>query len=56
MNKYECFYKGNRITVEAKSSYEAQENAKGKFRVKNGWQIAVCLAEKEGEQVAFSFA
>lgn len=48
---YVAFYKGKRIEVYAESSYKAQLAAAEKFKAKKAWEVAVVLAEKEGEPV-----
>jgi hypothetical protein len=49
MNKYECFWKSKRITVEANTTYQAQQKAQEILKVKKGYEIAVVLAEKNGQ-------
>ena len=50
MNKYECFWKSKRTTVEADSSYEAQQKAQTFFKAKKGYEITVMLVELNGKQ------
>jgi hypothetical protein len=49
MNKYECFWKAKRITVEADTSYQAQQKAQAIFKAKKGYEVAVVLAELNGQ-------
>jgi hypothetical protein len=49
MNKYECFWKSKRITVEADTSYQAQQKAQAILKAKKGYEITVMLAEKNGQ-------
>jgi hypothetical protein len=49
MNKYECFWKSKRITVEANTTYQAQQKAQEILKVKKGYEIAVVLAELNGQ-------
>ena len=49
MNKYECFWKSKRITVEAYTSYQAQQKAQEALKAKKGYEITVMLAEKNGQ-------
>lgn len=51
MNTYACFYKGRQIDVEAATTYEAQQIAAAKLKVKKAHEIAVVLAAKENEIV-----
>jgi hypothetical protein len=51
MNGYVCFYKGKRVEVYAKTSYEAQQKAAAILKVKKSYEITVVLAEKDGAQV-----
>jgi hypothetical protein len=50
MNKYECFWKSKRTTVEADSSYQAQQKAQAFFKAKKGYEITVMLVELDGKQ------
>lgn len=50
MNTYICKYKNQEVKIFAETTYQAQEDAKRAFRVKNGWEIIVMLA-KIGEVV-----
>ena len=50
MNKYECFWKTKRTTVEADTSYQAQQKAQAFFKVKKGYEITVMLVELNGQQ------
>lgn len=45
MRTYIAFYKGQQRTVEAESSFQAQEIAKKLFKAKNGWEVTVMLAD-----------
>ena len=49
MNKYECFWKAKRITVEADTSYQAQQKAQAILKAKKGYEITVVLAELNGK-------
>ena len=49
MNKYECFWKAKRITVEADTSYQAQQKAQVILKAKKGYEITVVLAELKGQ-------
>ena len=49
MNKYECFWKAKRITVEADTSYQAQQKAQAILKAKKGYEITVVLAELNGQ-------
>lgn len=56
MNGYVCFWNRQRVEVYADSSYEAQEKAVPLFQKNTrkkvkGYDVAVVLAEKDGEQV-----
>lgn len=51
MNKYQAFYKGKQITVEAETSYKAQLEAAKQFHAKKSYEVTVVLAEKNGETV-----
>ena len=54
MNGYICFYKNKKVEIMADSSYEAQQKAAKQLKVKKTYEITVCLAEKNGEQVIHS--
>jgi hypothetical protein len=54
MNGYVCFYRGKRIEVHAATPYEAQQKAAAAFKAKKHYDIAVVLAEKDGQQVTHS--
>lgn len=57
MNKYVAMHKGRSITVEAETSYAAQQAAAAKLGVKKKtWEVNVMLAEKDGEAVVHSTA
>jgi hypothetical protein len=49
MNKYECFWKTKRTTVEASTTYEAQQKAQKFFGAKKGYEVTVLLVELKGE-------
>lgn len=51
MNVYICFYQGKRYEVLANSSYGAQKKCAAENKIKNGYEIGVVLAEKDGIQV-----
>lgn len=44
-NKYEAFWRGKRITVEAPSSYAAQKIAADKLKAKKTHEVAIVLVE-----------
>jgi hypothetical protein len=54
MNKYECFWKGKSTTVEATTSYQAQQKAQSFFKAKRGYEITVMLAELNGQAYVHS--
>ena len=54
MNKYECFWKSKRITVEADTTYQAQQKAQAIFKAKKGYEITVVLAELNGQAYVHS--
>lgn len=45
MRPYIAFYKGKQITVEANSSYEAQQKAAKEFKAKKPYDVTVMLAD-----------
>lgn len=45
MNTYEAFYKGKRTTVQANTSYSAQECAAKVFKAKKSYDVTVVLVE-----------
>jgi hypothetical protein len=51
MNGYVCFYKGKRIEVYAETSYAAQQKAATLLKAKRIYEVAVCLAERDGVTV-----
>lgn len=51
MNGYVCFYKGKRIEVFADSIFAAQQQGAFLLKAKRIYEVAVCLAEKDGEVV-----
>lgn len=44
MFSYVCFYKGKEITVQASSSYNAQQEAARIFRARKPYEVTVMLA------------
>jgi hypothetical protein len=50
MNKYECLWRTKRITVEAPTTYEAQQKAQSLLKVKKAYEITVLLVELGGEE------
>jgi hypothetical protein len=51
MNGYIALYKNKRIELEAETAYAAQQKAAEIFKTKKGWEIAIVLAEVNGETV-----
>ena len=51
MNGYVAFYRGKRMEVEAKTSYEAQQTAAKAFKAKKSYEVSVVLAETGGQPV-----
>lgn len=51
MNGYIAFYKGRKLEVHARSSYEAQCKAASLFKAKRSYDVTVVLCEVEGKQV-----
>ena len=51
MNGYICLYKGKKFEVYAESTYEAQKKCALENKIKKSYEIAVYLAEKNGEQI-----
>ncbi len=51
MNGYVCFYKGKRIEVFADSIFAAQQQGAVLLKAKRLYEVAVVLAEKDGEVV-----
>ena len=51
LNGYIAFFRGKKIEVEAKSSYEAQQIAAKKFGARRESDVTVMLAEKDGQSV-----
>jgi hypothetical protein len=45
MRMYICIYNRKQITVEAKTSYEAQEKAAKIFKAKKSYNVIVALAD-----------
>ena len=54
MNGYVCFYKCKRVEVYAETSYAAQQKAAAMLKAKRAYEVAVVLAEKDGETVTHS--
>jgi len=50
-NLYECFFKRDRVTIRAATTYEAQQLAAAHFRAKKSYEVTVVLAEKAGEPI-----
>ena len=55
-NGYIAFYRGKKTEVYASTSFEAQQKAAQVFKAKKSYEVSVCLAEKNGEQVTHSTA
>lgn len=51
LNGYIAFFRGKKIEVEAKSTYEAQQIAAKKFGARRESDVTVMLAEKDGKPV-----
>jgi hypothetical protein len=45
MRTYVAFYKGRQLTVQAESSYKAQQQAAAKFRARKSYEVTVVLAD-----------
>ena len=54
-NGYVCFYKGKRYEVYAETVYDAQVRCACENRIKRRQDIAVILAERNGEPVTHTF-
>ena len=56
MNGYKAFYSGKSIEIKASTSYNAQQIAATRFKLRpgNAWKVTVVLCEKNGEQVSHS--
>lgn len=54
LSKYEGFYKGKRATVEARTLIEARDMFVAMWKVRRAYDIAVVLAEKQGQSVPVS--
>lgn len=50
-NGYVAFYKDKRLELHADTKYEAQQKAAAHFKTKKSWDVAVELAETDGNQV-----
>lgn len=53
MRTYTAFYRNNKITVQAESSYSAQLKAAAIFRVKKSWDVSVVLADVPLDAASF---
>lgn len=51
MNGYIGFYKGKQYEVYANTSYEAQTKLAAQLKAKKAYEIAIYLAEVDGEAV-----
>ena len=51
MNGYIAFYRNKKLEVMADTSYQAQQKAAAQFKAKKSYEVAVILAEKNGQQV-----
>ena len=51
MNTYEAFYRHQRITVEAKTTYEAQQLAAVQLKARKRYEVTVILTAKDGVPV-----
>jgi hypothetical protein len=51
---YVAFYKNRKVSVKAKSSYEAQMSAAEYFKTRKSWEVTVMLAEENGSSVTHS--
>lgn len=51
MNGYIAFYRGQRIEVQADTSYAAQQLAATKFKARKAHEVTVMLAEKNGQHI-----
>lgn len=45
MRTYECFYKRKRVTVQAETSYEAQQKAAVIFKARRAYDVTPVLAD-----------
>ena len=55
MNSYLCFWKGKQVQVNAKTSYEAQNEAALRMKVKRPYEITTMLVVREdGTEVIHS--
>ena len=45
MRTYVAFYKGQQITVQAESSYQAQQKAASQLRARKSYEVTVVLAD-----------
>ena len=52
MNGYVVFYRGRRLEVYARTSYEAQQKAALAFKARKAHEVTVVLAEKSGAQIS----
>lgn len=46
MNKYNAYYNGKQIEVEAATSYAAQQAAALKFKARKSYQVTVVLVQR----------
>jgi len=51
MNTYVAFWKNKEITVQANSSYEAQQKAALQLKCRKTWEVTVMITEFQGKQV-----
>jgi hypothetical protein len=51
MNTYVAFWKNKEITVQANSSYEAQQKAALQLKARKTWEVTVMITEFQGKQV-----
>lgn len=57
MNKYNAYFKGKQIEVQAATSYAAQQAAALKFKARKSYEVSVVLVEKaDGAPVIHSTA
>jgi hypothetical protein len=49
MNTYVAFYRGQKITIQAETSYKAQLAAANIFRAKKSYDVTVVLADRPVE-------
>jgi hypothetical protein len=57
MNSYLCFWRGKKVEVKAKTSYDAQTEAGLRMKVKRPYEITTMLVElADGTEVTHSTA